>query len=348
MSEMQNPGTDYEKLFRNAAFGGFHKQDVLDYIERMVRNRKKDNEKFQESLKEAQKESGTLRSQLGTANTEREELRTQLNEVKDQLTKLQMENQALSEYNEAMKEETQQSSEQISALEKKLSAAAASEALYQQIRKDKAALEVQFADLQNELETSRCDASAHEAETACALQQVRSELETALEQIAQKDAQIAELQAALASAEEQAKEEPPAPVPSAQATADKVIIATLEARNSDLAARVSELEEKIRKNETDKLRLTAIEDAAYAKAKKIELEANAKAEEICTEASVKADSICAEAKQYTVEISDGIASVCSGLSQAQAALEEETAKATAMYAALIARAEELRKALAEK
>ena len=323
MSEMQNVGTDYEKLFRNAAFGGFNKQDVLNYIERMVRNRKKDNEKFQESLKAAESESGALRTQLSAANTERENLRQNLSDAQELLTKLQMENEALSGYNETMKEETQQANEKITALEKQVSDGASADAALQQAKKENGDLVSKLNSAKAELDKSRHAAETFKANAERELQHLREEMKDVSSKLSEKDTVIEELRASLAEAQVQPKDEPAVQSTSAQTTADKVIIATLEARNNDLSARVSELEEKIRRNETEKLRLTAIEDSAYAKAKKIEQEAYAKANEVAGK----------------------IAEMCTELSRAQAALESESAKTSAQYASLIEQAELLRKTL---
>ena len=73
--------------FRTAGFGGFHRQDVLDYIKQTAESHKKQVDELQASLKQAQEEREQLQARLDEAEqtsrdavAAREELARQLSD----------------------------------------------------------------------------------------------------------------------------------------------------------------------------------------------------------------------------------------------------------------------------
>ena len=77
--------------FRTAGFGGFHRQDVLDYIKETAERHKDQIEELQKSLKKAEEEQAQLRTRLDEAEQtvrEAEEARAaleqQLNDSRSQ------------------------------------------------------------------------------------------------------------------------------------------------------------------------------------------------------------------------------------------------------------------------
>lgn len=78
--------------FRSAAFGGFHRQDVLDYLEKITRDHQAKTEELTQALDQektartgAEEENQTLRTQLDEAVSARDALEEELAQVKQRL-----------------------------------------------------------------------------------------------------------------------------------------------------------------------------------------------------------------------------------------------------------------------
>ena len=71
--------------FRNAALGGFHKQDVLDYIEASGREHAQRLEGLEKERDEARAEGETLRDRLEQTEEERDGLAARVKELEEQL-----------------------------------------------------------------------------------------------------------------------------------------------------------------------------------------------------------------------------------------------------------------------
>ena len=78
--------------FRSAAFGGFHRQDVLDYLEKITREHQDKTEELTHALDQektartsAEEENQTLRTQLDEAVSARDALDEELTQVKQRL-----------------------------------------------------------------------------------------------------------------------------------------------------------------------------------------------------------------------------------------------------------------------
>ena len=91
--------------FRSAAFGGFHRQDVLDYLEQLTKEKQALEDRLTEeeaartraesSLAQAQEELALLRQSQDAMNAELEYLRSELEARSDSLAQTEAERKAL-------------------------------------------------------------------------------------------------------------------------------------------------------------------------------------------------------------------------------------------------------------
>lgn len=70
-----------DNRFRSAAIGGFHRQDVINYLEQSARESAAALEQLREQLEQAQAEGNQLRDQLQSAQAELSDCRTQLEQA---------------------------------------------------------------------------------------------------------------------------------------------------------------------------------------------------------------------------------------------------------------------------
>lgn len=85
-----------DNQFRNAAFGGFNRQDVMDYLERTAKEHAEALEQLRSLLDAAQKERDELTAQVQALTEERDAAR-QTAAVAEQMPTLQEENNQLKE-----------------------------------------------------------------------------------------------------------------------------------------------------------------------------------------------------------------------------------------------------------
>lgn len=93
--------------FRAAGFGGFHRQDVLDYIERIAREHKEQVEALTRSLEEARQQAGqnaSLQAELEAANARAQALEQERDELRQQLEQLLSEGQTVQELKQQLDE----------------------------------------------------------------------------------------------------------------------------------------------------------------------------------------------------------------------------------------------------
>lgn len=67
-----------DNRFRSAAFGGFNRQDVMDYLERAAKEHEQQMEELRAQLEQAQQEMAQLRSQLTQAQEQAQQARAEL------------------------------------------------------------------------------------------------------------------------------------------------------------------------------------------------------------------------------------------------------------------------------
>ena len=86
----EEPQIEYEKLFRSAMFG-FHKEDVLSYLERLARTRRKESERYASHIRGLESELEQLRAaqSIGVAASENEALRSENALLRMRLTDLE-------------------------------------------------------------------------------------------------------------------------------------------------------------------------------------------------------------------------------------------------------------------
>lgn len=70
-----------DNKFRSAAFGGFNRQDVMDYLERLVMEHNRELEQVNAQLNEAHKEAEQLREQLAQTQEEVRQTREELEQA---------------------------------------------------------------------------------------------------------------------------------------------------------------------------------------------------------------------------------------------------------------------------
>lgn len=76
-----------DNQFRSAAFGGFNRQDVMDYLERTVKEHNQTLDELNAQLTAARSEADQLRTQLETAREEAQQARSELEQrIADQQT----------------------------------------------------------------------------------------------------------------------------------------------------------------------------------------------------------------------------------------------------------------------
>ena len=69
---------EQSKQFRTAGFGGFHRQDVLDYIQRTAKEQSEQRETLKKELQEAEARIAALTASNTDLRTERDQARDQL------------------------------------------------------------------------------------------------------------------------------------------------------------------------------------------------------------------------------------------------------------------------------
>ena len=111
---------DYGKLFRVSVVGGFNKQDVLDYIEKTAKKRKKDEERFSEQIKAFENESEGLAAGLQAARADAQEYENSFRSVKAEYDALSEKLKLSDEFMEAVKEELDTVQAKLSETETKL------------------------------------------------------------------------------------------------------------------------------------------------------------------------------------------------------------------------------------
>lgn len=85
-----------DNKFRSTAFGGFNRQDVMDYLERSVKEHNQALEHVNAQLTEARGEVGQLREQLAQAREEARQAREELERTAaDQVNELRTQNEQL-------------------------------------------------------------------------------------------------------------------------------------------------------------------------------------------------------------------------------------------------------------
>lgn len=85
-----------DNRFRGAAFGGFNRQDVMDYLERSVKEHNQALEQVNAQLTEARGEVEQLREQLAQAREEARQVKEELERtVADQMDELRAQNEQL-------------------------------------------------------------------------------------------------------------------------------------------------------------------------------------------------------------------------------------------------------------
>ena len=72
---------EQSKQFRTAGFGGFHRQDVLDYIQRTAKEQSEQRETLKKELQEAEARIAALTASNTDLRTERDQARDQLAQV---------------------------------------------------------------------------------------------------------------------------------------------------------------------------------------------------------------------------------------------------------------------------
>ena len=84
--------------FRSAALGGFHKQDVLDYLELTAREHKEETAAMQEQLEQLQARLGQLEEKIALTEQveqENQQLKQTVTQLQGQLNACQQENETL-------------------------------------------------------------------------------------------------------------------------------------------------------------------------------------------------------------------------------------------------------------
>ena len=107
-----------DHTFRTAAFGGFHRQDVLTYLEEQARQTAQQREELEKQLQESQSREENLRR-------EGEELRSQLAQLRQSLDALSQERESMNVRLEESNRELSASRTQCSQTARELEAARA-------------------------------------------------------------------------------------------------------------------------------------------------------------------------------------------------------------------------------
>ncbi len=111
---------DYGKLFRPSVVGGFNKQDVLNYIDRMAKKRKKDEERYSEHIRDLENERDGLDAILQSTRADAEKSEAECSEAKAELTALREKLKLSEEFTEAVKEELDLVQSKLDESERKL------------------------------------------------------------------------------------------------------------------------------------------------------------------------------------------------------------------------------------
>ncbi|MBE6929569.1 MAG: hypothetical protein E7463_04750 [Ruminococcaceae bacterium] len=255
----------FDKLFRTA-LGGFNKDDVINYLERMARNRKKDTERYAAHIRKLESEIESLKAGMP------ETVRTELPGDNSRLSVLESENAALRSEIEVLR---LQASESAALAETAAEAPAQADA---------------GPDLQPAVNADACPAAPAQAEA----------------------------EDASASLIEELREEN----------------ASLTMCYTELSKKCAVLEEKLRANEVEKLRLGEVEAAAHRNAEKIEAEARARANETLSGVAERAAAM-----------QERLAEVTRGIDETTRAIYAELSDCGLRYSALRREADDLRAAL---
>lgn len=105
--------------FRSAALGGFHKQDVLDYLELTAREHKEETASLREQLEQLQARLGQLEEKADVAEQveqENQQLKQTVTRLQEQLTACQQENENLRAQNSRNDQTCRQLQEEIDKL----------------------------------------------------------------------------------------------------------------------------------------------------------------------------------------------------------------------------------------
>jgi len=274
------PEGSYDKLFRSSAIGGFNKQDVLNYVERMARNRRWETERYASHIKTVENEKAALQLELKNTQsaiadaqtTHAAALKAMQQEIKDMREKYAvMEadlNAAVSEVKFA-----QESKEHAIKQAKLQQAELESEKenldlLLKELNSGKEKAELLAAELKLEQEKSArlsAELNDEKAQNSRITEELESQKIKTME--AEQDSYIKE------SIDDER-----------QNTERTVESVDLKERGQDvLAARCSALEEKLREYELEKMRMHEIEENAYRRAKRIEAEASEQARKLIEE-----------------------------------------------------------------
>jgi len=197
---------DYGKLFRPSVVGGFNKQDVLNYIDRMAKKRKKDEERYAEHIHTLEAERDKLTAELQSIREASENNEKECSDAKAEASALKEKLKLSEEFLEAVKDE-------LDLVQSKL---------------DEAELKYK------ELDTKY-------AESCVELEQLKKECKEAAEAAAVIPQQIIKEEESVSA--------------------------------SSIEQRCSELEEKLRRYELERMKINEVEEAAYKNARKIEAEA---------------------------------------------------------------------------
>lgn len=194
---------DYGKLFRPSMVGGFNKQDVLNYIDRMSKKRKKDEERYAEHISSLENERDGLAAGLQSARADAEKSEKEALEAKSELEALREKLKLSDELTEAVKDELDHVQSKLDDAEK-------------------------------------------------SLKEINEKYEASI-------AEIEKLKAEAAKAQEEPYKE-------------QINIQPID-NVSMIEQRCTELEEKLRRYELERMKINEVEEAAYKNARKIEAEA---------------------------------------------------------------------------
>jgi len=127
--------SDNSIIFRSAVFGGFNRQDVLDYIEKKARAHADELNELRCALEQSRKELGEAREKLSAAEESIRQLQAESDTRKDELFRLREEHEKLISSNRELSD-----------------SAAAKEAELASLRTERDLLEKQLCDIRSQLD----------------------------------------------------------------------------------------------------------------------------------------------------------------------------------------------------
>ena len=152
------------KLFRSA-LGGFHKQDVTDYIERMARDRRRDAERYSAHIRSLEEEKTASAQEITRLRTQVAELTSESYAAREAKEEKERELLLLHETNERLEQDVAKLKERLAEQEKKQVPDGLTEALEtarrelqakeEQVQKLSAALAQEKSRFEQELEVAR-------------------------------------------------------------------------------------------------------------------------------------------------------------------------------------------------